>query len=57
MSKNSLIVIGKKGKKKLHLWNFLIEVWYEEKPEIVVPNRIQKIKEFVCLASKSFDLL
>ena len=36
---------------------FLLEVWYDEKPEIVIPNRIQKIKEFVCLASKSFDLL
>ena len=28
----------------------------ELKPEIVIPNRIQKIKEFVCLVSKSFDI-
>ncbi|CAB5199172.1 unnamed protein product [Rhizophagus irregularis] len=27
----------------------LLEVWYDEKPEIVIPKRIQKIKEFVCL--------
>ncbi|GBC42298.2 hypothetical protein GLOIN_2v229933 [Rhizophagus irregularis DAOM 181602=DAOM 197198] len=33
----------------------LLEVWYDEKPEIVIPKRIQKIKEFVCLASKRFD--
>ncbi|CAI2188477.1 15079_t:CDS:2, partial [Funneliformis geosporum] len=25
---------------------FLLEVWYDEKPEIVIPERIQKIKEF-----------
>ena len=31
----------------------LLEVWYDEKPEIVIPKRIQKIKEFVCLVSKS----
>ncbi|CAI2182373.1 20652_t:CDS:2, partial [Funneliformis geosporum] len=24
----------------------LLEVWYDEKPEIVIPKRIQKIKEF-----------
>ncbi|CAI2182026.1 15573_t:CDS:2 [Funneliformis geosporum] len=24
----------------------LAEVWYDEKPEIVIPERIQKIKEF-----------
>ncbi|RIA92507.1 hypothetical protein C1645_845670 [Glomus cerebriforme] len=35
----------------------LLEVWYDEKLEIVIPKRIQKIKEFVCLASKTFDLL
>jgi G:T-mismatch repair DNA endonuclease (very short patch repair protein) len=35
----------------------LLEVWYDEKPEIVIPKRIQKIKEFVCIAPKSFDLL
>ncbi|GES77612.1 Uvr/REP helicase [Rhizophagus clarus] len=34
----------------------LLEVWYDEKPEIVIPKRIQKIKEFVCLVSKSFDI-
>src|SRR3954468_12464368 len=34
----------------------LLEVWYDEKPEIVIPKRIQKIKEFVRLASKSFDI-
>jgi hypothetical protein len=32
---------------------FLLEVWYDEKPEIVVPNRIQKIKEF---AAKLIDI-
>ena len=26
---------------------FLLEVWYDEKPEIVIPKRIQKIKGFV----------
>ncbi len=35
---------------------FLLEVWYDKKPEIVIPKRIQKIKEFVCLVSKSFDI-
>ena len=35
---------------------FLLEVWYDEKPEIVIPKRIQKIKEFIYLASKSFDI-
>ncbi|CAG8769292.1 23477_t:CDS:2, partial [Dentiscutata erythropus] len=35
---------------------FLLEVWYDEKPEIVIPKRIQKIKEFVCPASKSFNI-
>ena len=34
----------------------LLEVWYDEKPEIVIPKRIQKIKEFVSLVSKSFDI-
>src|SRR6266480_2425704 len=34
----------------------LLEIWYDEKPEIVIPKRIKKIKEFVCLASKSFDI-
>ncbi|PKC05471.1 hypothetical protein RhiirA5_420884 [Rhizophagus irregularis] len=36
---------------------FLLEVWYDEKLEIVIPKRIQKIKEFVDQTSKSFDLL
>src|SRR6266540_4326152 len=35
---------------------FLLEVWYDEKPEIVIPERIQKIKEFVDQASKSYDI-
>ncbi|RIA86135.1 hypothetical protein C1645_829756 [Glomus cerebriforme] len=35
---------------------FLLEIWYDEKPEIVIPKRIQRIKEFVCLVSKSFDI-
>ncbi|PKY61943.1 hypothetical protein RhiirA4_524556 [Rhizophagus irregularis] len=35
----------------------LLEVWYDEKPEIVIAKMIQKIKEFVCQAFKSFDLL
>ena len=34
----------------------LLEVWYDEKPEIVIPKRIQKIKEFVYLVSKSFNI-
>ncbi|CAG8814974.1 135_t:CDS:1, partial [Gigaspora margarita] len=34
---------------------FLLEVWYDEKPEIVIPERIQKIKEFINQAPKSFD--
>src|SRR4051794_8671735 len=36
---------------------FLLEVWYDQNPEIVIPERIQKIKEFVYLTSKSFDIL
>ncbi|CAG8731425.1 18408_t:CDS:1, partial [Rhizophagus irregularis] len=36
---------------------FLIEIWYDQNPEIVIPERIRKIKEFVYLASKSFDIL
>ena len=36
---------------------FLIEVWYDEKLEIVIPERIQKIKEFICIASKRFNFL
>src|SRR5438067_243782 len=35
----------------------LLEVWYDEKPEIVIPERIRKIKEFVNQASKSFNPL
>ncbi|CAG8690898.1 6062_t:CDS:2, partial [Ambispora gerdemannii] len=31
---------------------FLLEVWYGEKPEIVIPRRIQKIKGFVNQTSK-----
>jgi DNA repair exonuclease SbcCD ATPase subunit len=34
----------------------LLEVWYDEKPEIVIPKRIRKIKEFVNQASKTFNL-
>ncbi|CAH1768231.1 22594_t:CDS:1 [Entrophospora sp. SA101] len=26
---------------------FLLEVWYDENPEIVIPKRIQKIKSFI----------
>ncbi|PKK72665.1 hypothetical protein RhiirC2_848225 [Rhizophagus irregularis] len=36
---------------------FLIEVWYDQNPEIVIPERIRKIKEFVCLVSKNFDTI
>ena len=35
---------------------FLLEVWYDQKLEIVIPERIRKMKEFVDQASKSFDL-
>jgi len=35
---------------------FLFEVWYDENPEKVIPERIQKIKCFVNQASKIFDL-
>ncbi|CAG8438967.1 4365_t:CDS:1, partial [Diversispora eburnea] len=31
---------------------FLLEVWYDEKPEIVIPERVQKIKCFVNQASQ-----
>ncbi|RHZ71249.1 hypothetical protein Glove_261g53 [Diversispora epigaea] len=31
-------------------------VWYDEKPEIVIPERIQKIKNFVNHVFKNFDL-
>jgi len=31
---------------------FLLEVWYDENPEIVIPQRIQKIKCFINQASK-----
>ncbi|RHZ56487.1 hypothetical protein Glove_401g12 [Diversispora epigaea] len=34
---------------------FLIEVWYFEKPEIVIPERIQKTKEFTNQLTKSLD--
>ncbi|RHZ84708.1 hypothetical protein Glove_78g198 [Diversispora epigaea] len=34
---------------------YLIEVWYDEKPEIVIPQKINKIKEFI--NRESFDLL
>jgi len=36
---------------------FLLEVWYDQNPEVVIPERIRKIKEFVDQTSKSFDLL
>ena len=36
---------------------FLLEVWYDQNPEIVIPERIRKIKEFVNQASKRFDFL
>ncbi|CAG8832441.1 32287_t:CDS:1, partial [Gigaspora margarita] len=35
---------------------FLLEVWYDEKPEIVISERIQKIKDFVNQTSKFFNL-
>ncbi|CAG8638619.1 5649_t:CDS:1, partial [Ambispora gerdemannii] len=35
---------------------FLLEVWYDEKPEIVIPKRIQKIKGFVNQPFRTFDL-
>ncbi|RHZ49092.1 hypothetical protein Glove_530g2 [Diversispora epigaea] len=35
---------------------FLFEVWYNENPEKVIPERIQKIKDFVNQAFKVFDL-
>ncbi|RHZ89310.1 hypothetical protein Glove_16g162 [Diversispora epigaea] len=35
---------------------FLLEVWYDEKPERVILERIQKIKCFVNQASQIFDL-
>ncbi|RHZ55607.1 hypothetical protein Glove_413g21 [Diversispora epigaea] len=35
---------------------FLLEVWYDEKPEIVIPERVQKIKCFVNRTSKIFNL-
>ncbi|RHZ49144.1 hypothetical protein Glove_529g27 [Diversispora epigaea] len=31
-------------------------VWYDEKPEMVIPERIQKIKNFINQAFKVFDL-
>src|SRR6266540_5160008 len=36
---------------------FLLEVWYDQNPEIVIPERIRKIKELFRLTSKNFDLL
>ena len=58
MSKNSDIVNRDRQKRCICQDNgiSLLEVWYDEKPEIVIPKRIQKIKEFVCLVSKSFDI-
>ncbi|KAF0386483.1 uvr/rep helicase [Gigaspora margarita] len=35
---------------------FLLEVWYDENPEIVIPKKIQKIKNLANQASKIFDL-
>ncbi|RHZ43302.1 hypothetical protein Glove_810674g3 [Diversispora epigaea] len=34
---------------------FLIEIWYDKKPEIVISKRIQKIKEFTNQLIKSLD--
>ncbi|CAG8814960.1 20237_t:CDS:2, partial [Dentiscutata erythropus] len=31
---------------------FLIKVWHNENPEIVIPKRIQKVKAFICIVSK-----
>src|SRR5437763_13898750 len=36
---------------------FLLEVWYDQNPEVVIPERIRKIKESIDQTSKSFDLL
>ncbi|GES92664.1 Uvr/REP helicase [Rhizophagus clarus] len=36
---------------------FLIEVWYDQNLEIVIPERIQKIRKFVNQVSKRFDPL
>ncbi|RGB31316.1 hypothetical protein C1646_764252 [Rhizophagus diaphanus] len=41
---------------RLSIGFIILAVWYDEKPEIIIPKRIQKIKEFVYLASKSFDI-
>ncbi|CAG8733130.1 14249_t:CDS:2, partial [Rhizophagus irregularis] len=46
-------------KKDAFVWNldngiFLIEVRYDQNPEIVIPERIRKIKEFVNQASKKY---
>src|SRR5437763_15579327 len=35
---------------------FLLEIWYDEDPEKVISERIQKIKGFVNQAFKNFDL-
>ncbi|RIB01517.1 hypothetical protein C2G38_2050814 [Gigaspora rosea] len=35
---------------------YLIEVWYDENPEKVISERMQKIKDFVNQAFKIFDL-
>jgi hypothetical protein len=59
MSKNSDIVNRDQQKGCVCLDNgiFLIEVWYDRNPEIGIPERMRKIKEFVKKASQSFDLL
>ncbi|KAF0436885.1 uvr/rep helicase [Gigaspora margarita] len=35
---------------------FLLEIWYDQNPKIVIPKRIQKIKNFIDLTSRIFDL-
>ncbi|CAG8587695.1 5507_t:CDS:2 [Diversispora eburnea] len=52
-------VVNRDRKKRCICQNngiFLLEIWYDEKPEIVIPERIQKIKGFVNQAFKIFDL-
>src|ERR1043166_6624505 len=58
MSKNSrtsLIMIGKNNA-YVKILEFPFLRYGTMKNQIVTPNRIQKIKEFACLVSKSFDI-
>jgi len=56
MSKNSRIFDRDQKKRTLRQLNgiYLLEVWYDENPEIMIPQMIYKFKE--CIDRKYFNL-